>query len=305
MILKHDFASRRKKIILPRIIKYGMKVRKHSGELEEFDVSRLKHSLSKSGASEQDVEDVLNAILPSLYEGMPTKDIYKLAFRFLKKKANSFAARYNLKRAIMALGPAGYHFEKWMAKVFEYLGYQTLTSQKIQGNAVSHEVDIVAQQDEQLLLVECKFRNSKDAKISVTTPMYFLSRFKDTKDKKYDYFGRKLAFSAGWMVTNTYWTTDSIAFGEYYGIHLLGWDYPAESSIKVRVDNFGLYPVTCLTTLLKREHEDLLQMECILVKDLLERQDLLDKLSISTRKKKQVIAEAVALTNGSINHKNR
>lgn len=282
-----------------------MNVRKHSGELEEFDVKRLAHSLSKSGASAQDVQDVLDAILPCLYEGMPTKDIYKLAFRFLKKKANSFAARYNLKRAIMELGPAGYHFEKWMAKIFEYLGYEALTSQHIQGNAVTHEVDIVAQKADQQLLVECKFRNSKDAKISVTTPMYFLSRFKDTEGIRFDFFGKSLPFSEGWMVTNTYFTTDSIDFAKYYGIHLLGWDYPQESSIKVRVDNAGLYPITCLTTLLKREREALLQQGCMLVKELVEQPQLLDTLSLPKRKKKEVIAEAMALVGNSINHKHK
>lgn len=305
MYFLSGFASRRKKIILPHIIGNGMNVRKHSGELEEFDVKRLEHSLSKSGASDQEVQDVLQAILPCLYEGMPTGDIYKLAFRFLKKKANSFAARYNLKRAIMELGPAGYHFEKWMAKIFEYLGYQSVTSQKIQGNAVSHEVDIVAQNANEQLLIECKFRNAKDAKISVTTPMYFLSRFKDTEGIHYEYFGRKRPFSEGWLVTNTYWTTDSIRFGEYYGIRLLGWDYPKESNIKVRVDSAGLYPITCLTTLLKRERETLLQQGCILVKELVERPAILDALSIPTQKKKRVIAEATALTNDLINHKNR
>ncbi len=285
----------------PLSIKQWMKVRKYSGELEVFDVNRLKHSLSKSGASDQDVEDVLQAILPGLHEGMPTKDIYKLAFRFLKKKANSFAARYSLKRALMELGPAGYHFEKWVAKLFDHLGYQTATSQKIAGNAVSHEVDVVAQRLDEQLLIECKFRNAKDAKISVTTPMYFLSRFTDTVGKQFPYFGRSLPFSQGWLVTNTYWTKDAISFGEYYGIRLLGWDYPAESSIKVRVDSAGLYPITCLTTLVKRERETLLLAGCILVNDLLQQPQLLDTLAIQTRKKKQVIAEAKALVNNPIN----
>lgn len=274
-----------------------MKVRKHSEELEDFDITRLENSLTKSGASEDDVQDVLQAILPCLYEGMHTKDIYKLAFRFLKKKSNSFAARYNLKRALMELGPAGYHFEKWVAKLFAHLGYKTMTGHTIVGNAVSHEVDVVAQRADEQLLIECKFRNTMEAKVSVTTPMYFLSRFNDTAGKQFEYFGRSLPFSQGWLVTNTYWTKDAIAFGEHYGIRLLAWDYPQASSIKVRVDSAGLYPITCLTTLVKRERETLLNAGCILVDDLLHQSQLLDTLAITGRKKKQVIAEANALVN--------
>ncbi len=274
-----------------------MQVRKYSGELVEFDPHRLKTSLSKSGASPDVVDEVWESMKPLLYEGMPTRDLYKLAFRLLKREAHSFAARYSLKRALKELGPAGYYFEQWVAKLFEYVNYQTVTGQLLVGNSVTHEVDVVALKDEELLLVECKFRNTEDAKITVTTPMYFLSRVKDLESRSFTFFGKNLSFTAGWLVTNAYMTTDSIRFAQYYGINLLAWDYPAESSIKRRVDNAGLYPITCLTTIVKSEKDKLLKQGCILVKDILRDGSHLDALDCAPRKKRRIIQEASELVN--------
>lgn len=274
-----------------------MKVKKYSGELVEFDIDRLKGSLAKSGATPDVVNEVWESMKPLLYEGITTRSLYRLAFRLLKKEADSFAARYSLKKALRDLGPAGYYFEEWISRLFRYANYQTVTSQLLTGNSVTHEVDVVAQNSDELLLIECKFRNTVDAKISVTTPMYFLSRMKDLEGLDFSFFGEKRQFTAGWLITNAYMTTDSIQFANHYGVHLLAWDYPPELSIKRRVDNAGLYPVTCLTTLIKAEKDKLLQQGCILVKDILDNPAYLGSLNLAPRKERRITQEAIELVN--------
>lgn len=274
-----------------------MQVKKYSGELVEFDLRRLKGSLSKSGASPDVVDEVWETMKPMVYDGISTRDLYKLAFRLLKREADSFAARYSLKRALKDLGPAGYYFEQWVAKLFNHSDYQTLTSQHLAGNSVTHEVDVVAQKGEELLLVECKFRNTEDAKITVTTPMYFLSRVNDFAGRTFSLFGKNRRFTAGWLVTNAYMTTDSIDFAAYYKLNLLAWNYPEESSIKRRVDNAGLYPITCLTTINKGEKDMLLKLGCILVKDIVDDTAQLDNLGCASRKKRRIVQEATELVN--------
>ena len=54
-----------------------MKVTKFSGELVLFDKEKLQHSLRKSGADENAVLQVMHEIDKQLYEGIPTKKIYK------------------------------------------------------------------------------------------------------------------------------------------------------------------------------------------------------------------------------------
>jgi hypothetical protein len=101
-----------------------------------------------------------------------------MAFEELKKISNSVAARYSLKKALLELGPAGFYFEQWIARVFQNIGYKTETGQLIKGHSVTHEADVIANKNDKTYWVECKFRNAEDTKISVTTPMYVLSRIK-------------------------------------------------------------------------------------------------------------------------------
>jgi transcriptional regulator NrdR family protein len=55
-----------------------MKIIKHSGDIVEFNSDKLKKSLLKSGASTVVVDDILNAIKKQMYEGISTKEIYKV-----------------------------------------------------------------------------------------------------------------------------------------------------------------------------------------------------------------------------------
>lgn len=246
-----------------------MLVKKFSGELVPLNKSSLMYSLSKSGASQQEVAKVFNGIEAQLYNEITTKKLYQLAFNELKKIRKSYAARYSLKKALRDLGPDGYNFEIWVTRFFEEIGCQATHSQTLKGTAVNHEIDVIAIKNGKLQLAECKFRNDVDAKIPVTTPMYFLSRFNDLKENEFEFFGQKLKPATGWLITNAYLTLDAVSFANYYGIELISWNYPEKSNIKTRVDSGGLYPITCLTSLNKLQKNILLKEEIVLVKDLL------------------------------------
>lgn len=270
-----------------------MLVKKFSGELVPFDKSSLMRSLSKSGASEQEVEKVFSGIESHLFNEITTRQLYQLAFNELKKLRKSYAARYSLKKALRDLGPEGYNFELWVTRLFEELGCKATHSKTLQGKAVTHEIDVIALENGKLMLGECKFRNDVDAKIPVTTPMYFLSRFNDLKETEFEFFGHKLKPTKGWLITNAYLTLDAISFADYYGIQLISWNYPENSNIKTRVDSGGLYPITCLTTLNKLQKEVLLKEKIILVKDLIsEKEKAFSIIKLSPNQKKKLLEEA-------------
>lgn len=272
-----------------------IQVKKHSGELVPFEPKKLRHSLSKSEASEEEVDKVFERIQPRLYNGITTRELYELAFDLLKNHRDSYAARYSLKKALRDLGPEGFYFEKWIGKLFANAGYQTITGKTVQGHAVTHEIDVIATKNEMMLAIECKFRNDVDAKISVTTPMYFISRVKDIKGLSFSFFETPQEFTDGWLVTNAYLTSDSIRFGEYYNLNMLAWDYPPQNNIKDQVDDLALYPVTCLTNLNGMEKSILLKNGCILVKDLVENPDYLAYIQTAKHQKKRVLIEAQEL----------
>lgn len=269
-----------------------MNIKNNAGETVEFEISKLENSLRNSGAGEQSLKRVLETILPKCFDGITTGELYRMAFEELKKISNSVAARYSLKKALLELGPAGFYFEQWIARVFQNIGYKTETGQLIKGHAVTHEADVIAKKDDKTYWVECKFRNAEDTKISVTTPMYVLSRIKDISNIQYNLFKTKTEFTDGWLITNTYFTKDSIAFSEYYGLRLLSWDFPENKSIKSLVDQNALYPITCLTTLDGKQKQKLLEKKCILVKELFNNQNLLNILELNQEKKLEVLKEA-------------
>jgi hypothetical protein len=277
-----------------------MEVVKFTGERVGFDREIFKSSILKSGATVGQVEVVLKNIENKLYDGMSTAELYVLAFNELISIKNSFAARYSLKKALRDLGPEGYYFEDWVGKLFNKLGYNTLTSVTLQGNAVTHEIDVVAIKNNELNLCECKFRNDADAKISVTTPMYFLSRFNDLRLNTFSLFDIMVKPSKGWLITNAYFTLDSIAFGEYYDINLLSWDYPINNSIKNIVDKTHFYPITCLTTLTDYEKKYLLSNNVIVVSDICLNPNCLSSFNFNPEKMELIISEATELVNFKI-----
>lgn len=272
-----------------------MKIVKHSGNIVDFKKEKLRNSLLKSGASKNIVEDVISQIEKQLYEGISTKKIYKLAFGLLKKNANAHAARYNLRAAIQLLGPAGFFFEKYIAKLFQSEEFETLTNLSLQGNCVSHEVDVVVKKSNVLTMIECKFHAGREAVSDVKVPMYILSRFNDLKPLQHNIFQKNDTIDNCYIITNNRFTSDAIKFAKCSNINLLSWDYPNNDNLRDKIDKNQLYPVTCLTTLTLAEKDRLMNIGIILVKELLKDTNCLKSIDLSPNRIKNVIREASEL----------
>lgn len=272
-----------------------MKIVKQSGSIVDFNRDKLKSSLLKSGASKLVVEEVLSTIDKQLYEGISTKKIYKLAFSLLKKSSNSHAARYNLRAAIQLLGPAGFFFEKYIARLFLSEGYFTQTNLFLSGKCVGHEVDIVINKNNYIEIIECKFHSGRETNSDVKIPMYILSRYNDLKDKVHRVYTKNDKISACWIVTNNRFTADAIAFASCSGLKLLSWDYPEKTSLRIKIDNEHLYPVTCLTTLTLAEKDKLMVLDVILAQEIVDNLETLSTIGLSPNRIKHVIKEVSEL----------
>lgn len=274
-----------------------MKVSKFSGELVNFDRDKLERSLLNSGADSAAVFQVMHEIEKALYEEIPTKKIYKLAFQLLKTFSNVHAARYNLRKAIQDLGPAGFYFEKFVAKLFEQEGYQTKLNVVLEGRCVSHEIDVVVKSDHRIAMIECKFHGRQDVKTDVKVPMYIRSRFEDLKARRFSLFQEHETIDACWIVTNNRFTEEAIKFGLCSDLKLLSWDFPMGEGLKVKINRHHMYPITCLTTLTKGEKEKLLLQELLTVSDLLQRSNVLSEIGLSATRIKNIHKEANELCN--------
>jgi len=268
-------------------------VTKASGNQDTFSAEKLRRSLTKSGASADIAEGILKQVGTIVYNGIPTKKIYQAAFELLKKNSSDQAGRYNLKRAIMALGPSGYPFEQFVGAIFQSQGYQVKVKQYLQGICVTHEIDVLAANKDHALMIECKYHNRQGIISDVKIPLYIHSRYRDVLGK-WNEKGSQKPLEC-WVVTNTKFSTDAVQYGNCAGLHLLGWNYPVSRSLSMLIDHSGLYPVTCLTTISNTEKERILQAGVVLCSDLVNKTDLLRTAGISLSRIPKVLAEAEAL----------
>ncbi|MES2811933.1 MAG: restriction endonuclease [Bacteroidota bacterium] len=274
-----------------------MKVVEYLGDFVNFNETKLRDSLLRSGANEKQVDYVLSQIVNQLYDGISTKKIYTLAFELLKNESNANAARYNLRSALELLGPAGFYFEKYVSFLFREEGYHTKINLNLQGKCVTHEVDLVVQKKNTIKMIECKFHSNRDIISDVKIPMYILSRFNDLQTEKHSVFTEKDVITSCLIVTNNRFSEDAVQFATCSGIELLSWDFPKENSLRNKIHKAHLYPITCLMSLTIEEKKELLEQDIITVKQLNENSDSLSFIGVSEERIKNIQIEVSELCN--------
>jgi hypothetical protein len=267
-------------------------ITKASGESTPFSPDKLRKSLERAGADEGQIGRITEEVSSRLYEGIPTKKIYRIAFNMLKKSSGHIAAKYHLKQAIMELGPSGYPFEKYIGEILRYQGYKTTVGEIVQGQCVNHEIDVIAEVDHQHFMIECKYHNQPGIFCDVKIPLYIQARFKDVETQWLKLPGHSNEFHQGWVVTNTRFSSDAIQYGNCAGLKLLGWDYPIKGGLKDIIDKLGLYPITCLTTLTKIEKQLLLDRKIVLCKEICDNEQYLIQASVLPTRIKSVLEES-------------
>lgn len=270
-------------------------IRKATGELEPFDPGKLADSLRRSGADEASVEEITESIQFWLQDGVTTRKIYARAHSLLGKHRKSASARYKVKQALMELGSSGYPFEHFVGELFRKQGFDVEVGQILEGCSITHEMDVIATANGVQHLMECKHSQMQGKYVSIQTPLYVHSRVNDIVNKrKEDDAFRGLAFQ-GWVVTNTRFSDDSMQYAAYYGLNLLGWDYPAGNGIKDLVEREKMYPVTVLTNLTARNKQYLVENGVVTCNELYRRYDIMDALDIPQKRRAALKKELESL----------
>lgn len=273
----------------------NINITKASGQKAPFNEGKLKQSLLRSGATNEQADDITNEVMEMLVEGMSTRKIYKAAFRLLRNYSRPAAARYKLKQAIMELGPSGFPFEMFVAELLKYKGYQTKVGVIVQGHCVKHEIDVIAEKDEHHFMIECKFHNHQGYASDVKIPLYIQSRFLDVEKQWKQLDGHAEKFHQGWVVTNTRFSDDAAQYGRCMNMNLVGWDYPKHNGLKDWIDGSGLHPVTSLTSLTQKEKQQLLDKKIVLCKTMHHNNALLQSIGVKPPRLQKVMDECAAL----------
>jgi hypothetical protein len=288
-------------------------ITKASGEKSPYDRQKLIQSMVKSGASVQVAEGVAAEIERHLTEGTSTKKIYHKAFRLLRQRSVHVASQYNLKHAIMLLGPSGYPFEQFIGELFKADGYEVKVGQMMHGRCVQHEVDVVAYRENYVILCECKFRNQPGSKTDVKVALYVHSRFNDLRneiepdpvaflrsmefgpfsrlDEKKSYNPERPISLQGCIVTNAKFTEDAAQYGRCSNLFMIGWDDEGPGSLIAMIRRTKLIPVTVLKSLSHSELARIIDKGIVICRDLHQKIDTLKTLGIDEAKKRRLIIE--------------
>lgn len=277
--------------------KNSLWVAKENGLTENFSWEKFRNSLAKSHAGADLIYQVERQIKDQLYPGISTKEIYRMANRFLKKQSPGKSARFSLKKSFLELGPSGFPFEQFMARYFSAIGYQTDTGQIFSGVCVRHEVDMVANKGKELVLMECKFHNQPGMNVDVKVPLYIHSRFQDLLEN--GLLQPPFENFSGWIATNARFSDDAIRYALCRGISLIAWNYPDGRALKDEIDRLHLYPITCLTTVTRQEKIWLLERGLVTITDLIQNQKSWNSLSLSPNRRLTLEKELDELGNHS------
>lgn len=253
---------------------------KADGTREPFNPAKLENSLKRSNAVPAIVADVMKHTIEELREDMTTAQIYKHAFFVLHKLSKPAARRYSLRRAVMELGPSGFPFEKYIAEIFKDKGFETLTDQQVKGACATHEVDVVAWNDSKLVMVEAKFHNELGMKSDLKVALYVKARFDDLSEETY-FYGKRRKVDEAWLVTNTKFTSAAVEYGMCKGLTMIGWNFPDKGNLQDMIEDGDLHPITCLTSISKKEIMNLVSLGVVLCKQLKGKTDLAKKAGLT------------------------
>ena len=270
-------------------------IRKNNGDLVPFNPEKIKSTCLRAGASEELATKIANNVASKIYRGVKTKEIMRMALRLLDKEHPAVAARYNLREAIYRLGPAGFDFEKYIAALLRAYGYKAKLPPILHGACIDHEVDILAEQNGCVAMIECKLRQSSGIFITIKDVMSTWARFLDLVDGSATEKCPHL--DEVWIITNSKISYDGAKYGNCKKMSLLSWDNPRERPLPAWIDDKALYPITVLRGLDKISQGAFARAGLLLVRDLIrvKSEDIYLLTRLPKRKIESFIVEAKAI----------
>jgi len=236
---------------------------KANGQRVPFDHHKVEATCIRAGASKKLANFVSNKVYHQIRNGMSTRKIYKLVLRALTsdKHGKIVKHRYRLKESIMLMGPAGFQFENYTARILQEYGYEIRSLRtEFDGICVQHEVDIAAnsKDNNKRYMIECKYHNISGIFTGLKESLYTHARFLDLNS----HFDKEM------LVCNTKVSKEVITYATCIGQEVISWRYPPDKSLEKMIEEKDLYPLTLLP-LSERELSAFSVNNLVLVKDLI------------------------------------
>jgi hypothetical protein len=246
----------------------ALQIIKSTGKSEDFNTSKLVDSLMRAGAPDGVAREIAEKVARQITPSFHTRHIFRMAKKLLRQYNRATGMRYSLKRAIYALGPTGYPFEKYFGRILKAHGYSVEVNRVIKGYCVTHEVDVLASRDNRRCVIECKHHANGEKPSDIKIVLYVHSRFNDIRKAFEVSEHQNSHVTEGWLATNTRCSSDAIKYAECVGLKIVSWRYPEKESLEAMIEEKRLYPVTILPAATKNTIQLLTSRDIILAEEI-------------------------------------
>jgi len=238
---------------------------KADGRKVQFNEKKILNTCIRAGASKKTAKRILKKVKSKIHRNMTSYDVYKKVLNVIsqEKDLKALHQRYQLKNAIMRMGPAGFAFENYVASLLEYYDLQaTGIRSKIKGKCATHEIDIIGMREDSKFLIECKYHSKHGVYTGLKESLYTHARFLDMQPR----------FSGEIIFCNTKVSNHAKKYAKCIRQQIFSWRYPAKNSLEKIIEKYNLYPITILN-LSQNELRIFSESNMMIAKDLLRYDD--------------------------------
>mgnify|MGYP001626154188 FL=1 len=234
---------------------------KRDGRTETFSEEKLLKSLLCCLDSDSAIT-IIKSVARDLPETVKTEDLFFKIRSEMWKSYPEAAVKFGLREDMMKLGPAGYNFEDFYAKILIETGVENVKVRQIyRGRCAVHELDVVYSGQNGKEFAEMKYHNQFGIYTGLKEAMYTYMRFIDLNDSGND-------FSKANLVTNTKVSDEAVVFSNCKQMGVVAWKYPPGNGLEKLIERTGSYPVSSLVNFLEQEKiKELIDLKIITLKD--------------------------------------
>ncbi len=239
---------------------------KANGSKELFDKEKVIRTCVRMGASEDVAKLIANKIEMKLYDGIETKRILKMIFRYLTKYKPSTGYHIDLRKALSLLRSKP-DFEHFIQALLREHGYKVLHNQIIRGKCVEHEVDGVVMKNGKSFVVEVKHHGDYHTPTGLDVSRISRAVFEDITEG-FEIGLNDFKIDGSIIVSNTKLSDHAKRYAECRGITHICWSSNHEFDLQNMIKEKKLYPITFLKGLKPQIKEKLVSAGIILLKEL-------------------------------------
>ncbi len=243
-----------------------LKVTKWNGEKQEYDPEKVLGTLSRYGVTGKEAKDMLDEIESKLFSGIRTSKILDIMHRRLDEREKTGRLKRDLRSALVLMKSAP-DFEEYVRLLLASEGYDVRPNAVIRGRCVKHEIDGVLERDGELVYLETKHHRRCHSYTPFYVSLSAKAKFDDIR-RGYEEGVNSYDFSRVLIVCNTRMTEHARRYAECVGIDHIGWKAPPERGIDRIITEAGVYPVTILRSVGRRERNALSEAGIVTLRQL-------------------------------------